>query len=165
MDSIGWRLRHRGHVSAHPRTQKQIREHGLESYFRCRRIDYERWRAGIQWSSHRALDFLPDENARMVVTDPAAYRKRPLRSVFHASRFGTIQNVRSRRKSERTCWRARKRERSVRVQRQLEFRGGTLMPENGTVGRARGLFRYWLSSYPQCRCPKTHRGTNPGKCQ
>jgi len=133
LDGLNWlAASHRVIFPAHPRTQKQIREHGLESYLRCRRIDYERWHAGIQMVEPQGyLDFLClMKNARMVVTDSGGIQEEttalgvPCVTVRDnterpvTTEIGTNLLAGTRRETIRAA-----------VQRQLEFRGGTLMPE------------------------------------
>jgi len=123
---------HRVIFPVHPRTQKQIHEHGLESYFRPRRIDYEKWDAGIQMVEPQGyLDFLClIKNARMVITDSGGIQEEttalgvPCVTVRDNTErpvtveMGTNLLGGTRRETIRAA-----------IQRQLQFRGGTLVPE------------------------------------
>jgi UDP-N-acetylglucosamine 2-epimerase (non-hydrolysing) len=117
---------------AHPRTQKQIREHGLKSYFCARKIDHEKWHAGIQMVEPQGyVDFLClMKNARMVITDSGGIQE-------ETTALG-VPCVTVRDNTERpvtlemgTNLLAGTRRETIRAaaQRQLEFRGGVLLPE------------------------------------
>jgi len=123
---------HRIVFPAHPRTQKQISEHGLESYFRPRRIDYERWNSGVQMVEPQGyLDFLClMKNARMVVTDSGGIQEEttalgiPCVTVRDnterpvTTEIGTNLLAGTRRETIRAA-----------IQRQLAFRGSCAVPE------------------------------------
>lgn len=123
---------HRILFPAHPRTQKQIRQHDLELYFRRRRIDHEKWHAGIQMVEPQGyLDFLClMKNARVVVTDSGGIQEettalgvpcvtvrenteRPITIEMGSNLLGG-----TRRETIRAA-----------VQRQLQFRGTPQLPE------------------------------------
>jgi UDP-N-acetylglucosamine 2-epimerase (non-hydrolysing) len=123
---------HRIIFPAHPRTQKKINEHGLESYFQPRRIDYEKWHAGIQIVEPQGyLDFLClMKNARLVVTDSGGIQE-------ETTALG-VPCVTVRDNTERpitvemgTNLLGGTRRETIRAaaQRQLHFRRGTLVPE------------------------------------
>ena len=123
---------HRIVFPAHPRTQKQISEHGLESYFRPRRIDYEKWNSGVQMVEPQGyLDFLClMKNARMVVTDSGGIQEEttalgiPCVTVRDnterpvTTEIGTNLLAGTRRETIRAA-----------IQRQLAFRGSCAVPE------------------------------------
>ena len=123
---------HRVIFPAHPRTQKQISEHDLESYFRPRRIDYERWNSGVQMVEPQGyLDFLClMKNARMVVTDSGGIQEEttalgiPCVTVRDnterpvTTEIGTNLLAGTRRETIRAA-----------IQRQLAFRGSCAVPE------------------------------------
>lgn len=123
---------HRIVFPVHPRTQKQVSEHGLGCYFRPRRIDYERWNAGIQLVEPQGyLDFLClMKNARMVVTDSGGIQE-------ETTALG-VPCVTVRDNTERpvtieigTNLLAGTRRETIRaaIQRQLAFRGSCVVPE------------------------------------
>jgi UDP-N-acetylglucosamine 2-epimerase (non-hydrolysing) len=123
---------HRIIFPAHPRTQKKINEHGLESYFQPRRIDYEKWHAGVQMVEPQGYpDFLSlMKNARLVVTDSGGIQE-------ETTALG-VPCVTVRDKTERpitvemgTNLLGGTRRETIRAaaQRQLHFRRETLVPE------------------------------------
>ncbi len=123
---------HRIVFPAHPRTEKQIIEHGLESYFRPRRIDHERWNSGVQMVEPQGyLDFLClMKKARMVVTDSGGIQEEttalgiPCVTVRDnterpvTTEIGTNLLAGTRRETIRAA-----------IQRQLAFRGSCAVPE------------------------------------
>jgi UDP-N-acetylglucosamine 2-epimerase (non-hydrolysing) len=129
---IGLAASHRIIFPAHPRTKKQIREHGLESYFRVRKIDYERWQGGINIVAPQGyLDFLClMKNARVVVTDSGGIQEEttalgvPCVTVRDNTErpvtieLGTNMLGGTRRETIRAA-----------IQRQLAFRGSRMVPE------------------------------------
>jgi UDP-N-acetylglucosamine 2-epimerase (non-hydrolysing) len=123
---------HRIMFPAHPRTQKQIAEHGLESYFRPRRIDHQRWNSGIQIVAPQGyLDFLClMKNARMVVTDSGGIQEETTALAIPCvtvrdnterpvtTEVGTNLLAGTRRETIRAA-----------IQRQLAFQGSCAVPE------------------------------------
>ena len=133
LDGLDWlAISHQILFPAHPRTQKRVLEFGLESYFSPQKIDFEKWHAGIHMvEPQRYIDFIClMKNARLVVTDSGGIQEEttalavPCVTVRDNTErpvtieIGTNLLGGTRRETIRAA-----------VQRQIEFRGRTVMPE------------------------------------